>query len=176
MTPGGLVPVLPVVGKLPDSRPLVGPLHSVNRCLHMCRQRGDTCGAGSIFVPTKQLLAQMRFRPWNGVYLSDHYLDSVEGAEQITHCILQKYYDADVIPLVESQITSVEELRRVEGMLEQAAHALKGALKQCSGLPTPDATGARLIDTHEQGPGSQTPPVLNRPGDKSKGHMKRGRE
>lgn len=29
---------------------------------------------GSVFLPTKQLLAQQRFRPWKGVYLSREVL------------------------------------------------------------------------------------------------------
>lgn len=83
-------------------------------------------------MPTKQLLAQMRFRPWNGVYLSEEYLASVERAEQITHCILTQYHDAGVVPLVESRVTSAAELRRVERMLEQAAMAPEGWLRHCA--------------------------------------------
>lgn len=29
---------------------------------------------GSIFIPSRQLLARMKFRPWNGVFLSEEYL------------------------------------------------------------------------------------------------------
>lgn len=83
-------------------------------------------------MPTKQLLAQMRFRPWNGVYLSEEYLASVEGAEQITHRILTQYHDAGVVPLVESRVASVAELWRVERMLEQAAMAPEGSLRHCA--------------------------------------------
>lgn len=36
-----------------------------------------------------RLLAQMRFRPWNGVFLCEEYLGGVEAAEGITRQILQ---------------------------------------------------------------------------------------
>ena len=39
---------------------------------------------GSVFLPSRKLLAQMKFRPWNGVFLSDEYLGSVEAATAIT--------------------------------------------------------------------------------------------
>ena len=36
---------------------------------------------GSLFLPTRQLIAQQKFRPWNGVILSDRYLTGPdEGA------------------------------------------------------------------------------------------------
>eukprot|EP00892_Ulva_mutabilis_P005247 jgi/Ulvmu1/3094/UM015_0134.1 len=95
--------------------------------MHCSHQRPKLYG--SIFVPTKQLLAQMRFRPWSGVYLSDEYLDTLEGAHKITHTILQQYYNAGVVPLVESKITSTEELRKVEKMLESAAGEEEGLLE-----------------------------------------------
>lgn len=62
------------------------------------------------------------------MYLSDDYLNSVEGAEKITHSILKVYYEAGVVPLVESKITTIAELRNAESMLEAATDAAKGSL------------------------------------------------
>lgn len=39
--------------------------------------------ASSIFLPTKQLIAQQKFRPWNGVYLSDTFLHGPDNARPI---------------------------------------------------------------------------------------------
>ncbi len=39
---------------------------------------------GSLLIPSKRLLAQMKFRPWKGVFLSEEYLSDVEAADTIT--------------------------------------------------------------------------------------------
>lgn len=72
---------------------------------------------GSVFVPSKKLLAQMKFRPWNGVFLSENYLGSVEAAERITASLLDIYKTRGVIPLVETAIKTEEELKHVITLL-----------------------------------------------------------
>lgn len=72
---------------------------------------------GSVFIPSKKLLAQMRFRPWNGVFLSDEYLESVQGAETVTRQLLEMYHKRGVVPLVESAVKDDKELARVEELL-----------------------------------------------------------
>jgi len=57
---------------------------------------------GSLFLPTKQLIAQQRFRPWNGVFLSSEYLSGPEGAEAITIELLRIYAHFGVEILVEA--------------------------------------------------------------------------
>lgn len=59
----------------------------------------------------------MKYRPWNGVYLSDAYLSGVEEAEQITREVLKVYAEHGVIPLVESKISTTQELRHCLDML-----------------------------------------------------------
>ncbi|BDA42017.1 hypothetical protein COCOBI_02-8180 [Coccomyxa sp. Obi] len=73
---------------------------------------------GSVFLPTKRLLAQMRFRPWNGVFLSEEYLSSVDKAQAITAEILAVYSQHGVVPLVESKICTTQELRQCLDLLE----------------------------------------------------------
>ena len=73
---------------------------------------------GSVFIPSKRLLAQMKFRPWNGVFLSEEYLSSVEAAEKITASVLQVYKQRGVKPLVETAIKTEEELTRVVKLLD----------------------------------------------------------
>ena len=62
----------------------------------------------------------MKYRPWNGVFLSDEYLSGIEAAEGITASILKLYHQYGVKPLVESNISSTAELRRCHEMLERA--------------------------------------------------------
>ena len=57
---------------------------------------------GSVFLPTKKLIAQQKFRPWNGVALSDEYLSGPEAAERVTRQLLDVYAKHDVRPLVEA--------------------------------------------------------------------------
>jgi deoxyribodipyrimidine photolyase len=64
---------------------------------------------GSVFLPSKRLLAQMKFRPWNGVFLSSEYLSSVEAAEAITRGMLGVYHAHGVELLLESSISKREE-------------------------------------------------------------------
>ena len=64
-----------------------------------------------------RLLAQMRFRPWNGVFLSSDYLSDVSKAEDITGDLLVVYNRYGVTPLVETSIAKTEELRRVHQLL-----------------------------------------------------------
>ena len=67
-----------------------------------------------------RLLAQMKYRPWNGVFLSDEYLSGIDAAEDITASILKLYHQYGVKPLIESNISSTAELRRCHEMLERA--------------------------------------------------------
>ena len=57
----------------------------------------DICG--SIFLPTKQLIAQQKFRPWNGVYLSDDFLSGEAGARNIVLDMIRIYrqYNAELL-------------------------------------------------------------------------------
>ena len=64
-----------------------------------------------------RLLAQMRFRPWNGVFLSSDYLSDVSKAENTTRELLDVYHQHGVTPLIETSIAKTEELRRVHQLL-----------------------------------------------------------
>jgi hypothetical protein len=63
----------------------------------------------------------MRFRPWNGVYLSEEYLGSVEGAERVTRGLLRLYGRYGVVPLVETAVKAERELDHALGLLAVAA-------------------------------------------------------
>ncbi|KAL4443675.1 hypothetical protein ABPG75_011412 [Micractinium tetrahymenae] len=76
---------------------------------------------GSLLLPSKKLLAQMRFRPWAGVFLSDAYLGSVEAAEAATLRVLRVYRRHGVVPLVETEVAGEAELARLQQLLAAAA-------------------------------------------------------
>jgi hypothetical protein len=57
---------------------------------------------GSLFLPTPQLLAQQRFRPWNGVFLSEEYLSGSDAALSITCSLLRLYREFGVEILIEA--------------------------------------------------------------------------
>eukprot|EP00820_Chromera_velia_P029467 Cvel_2097.t1-p1 / transcript=Cvel_2097.t1 / gene=Cvel_2097 / organism=Chromera_velia_CCMP2878 / gene_product=hypothetical protein / transcript_product=hypothetical protein / location=Cvel_scaffold81:302-3193(-) / protein_length=366 / sequence_SO=supercontig / SO=protein_coding / is_pseudo=false len=75
---------------------------------------------GSLFVPSKQLLARMKFRPWKGVFLSDEYLSSVEAAEAVTLEVLKAFDEFGVEVLVESAVRGEKDLEALVRLLEKA--------------------------------------------------------
>lgn len=55
--------------------------------------------AGSLFLPTAKLIAQQKFRPWNGVFLNKEFLSGPENAESIVleTMKLYKQYNAEML-------------------------------------------------------------------------------
>ena len=62
-------------------------------------------------------MAQQRFRPWNGVFLSERYLHDVDAALSVTREMLAIYREFGVIPLVESAVKDRAALKNVHGLL-----------------------------------------------------------
>ena len=67
------------------------------------------------------MLAQQKFRPWSGVFLSKDYLDSVDKARGITVQMLQLYRRFDVTPLVETAVRDAKGMRGVMDVFEEAS-------------------------------------------------------
>ena len=81
---------------------------------------------GSVFLPTKKLIAQQKFRPWNGVALSDEYLSGPEAAERVTRQLLDVYEKHDVRPLVEAPgVRTAKDLAVVSGLFGEPAPPAK---------------------------------------------------
>jgi len=79
---------------------------------------------GSLFLPTKQLIAQQRFRPWNGVFLSPEYLSGPEGAEAITKELLHIYATFGVSILVEAPgVRGAKDIALLRSLLADAPAA-----------------------------------------------------
>lgn len=66
---------------------------------------------GSLMVPSKQLLAKFRFRMWSGLFLSEEFMSSVEGAAEVTREIMRIYDKHQVEYLVESAIRNEKDIK-----------------------------------------------------------------
>jgi deoxyribodipyrimidine photo-lyase len=57
----------------------------------------DICG--SIFLPSKRLISQQKFRPWNGVFLNEPFLESEEGARGVVLEMMRLYesYNCEIL-------------------------------------------------------------------------------
>jgi len=109
---------------------------------------------GSVFLPSRKLLAQLKFRPWNGVFLSAEYLSSVEVASTITCRVLDAYATHGVEPLLESAVRSRAEWRAAREQLGLSPD-IPAALSTAED-PAADATEATE-------PGLSEPPLSKRP-------------
>ena len=72
---------------------------------------------GSLFIPSKQFLARFKFRPWRGVYLSNKYLNSLEESIIITKNIIDFYLFNNVIPLVETELSTEKQFVEAQNFI-----------------------------------------------------------
>jgi len=79
----------------------------------------DICG--SIFLPTKKLIAQQKFRPWNGVFLNESFLSGEAGARSIVLAMIQLYHEHNVELLFEAPgIRTEKDCSVMESLLVEA--------------------------------------------------------
>ena len=71
----------------------------------------ETIDSGLIKCIICRLLAQMKYRPWNGVFLSDEYLSSVEAANKLTQELLKVYEKFGVTPLLETALRTSTDVK-----------------------------------------------------------------
>ena len=74
---------------------------------------------GSLFIPSKQLLARFKFRPWNGVFLSEKYLNDINDAISITKSIISIYFKYNIEIVIESAIKNEDELNKMLSLFEE---------------------------------------------------------
>lgn len=72
---------------------------------------------GSVFLPSKQLLARMKFRPWKGLLLTEEFLSDVPSAEAIVGDILLLYERYGVEVIVETAFQNHREAENMETLL-----------------------------------------------------------
>ena len=65
---------------------------------------------GSLFIPSKQFIARFKFRPWKEVYISENYLNSLEDFYAFTRDLICLYKNNNIIPVIESDFSSIEKL------------------------------------------------------------------
>lgn len=84
--------------------------------LRNLRMNVEICA--SIFLPTKQLLAQQRFRPWKGVFLSDTFFES---PREVVVNLIRLYDSYNVELLVEAPgVRRDTDLALVQALLQEA--------------------------------------------------------
>ena len=94
------------------------------------------CISGSIFLPTKKLIAQQKFRPWNGVFLSEEFLQSPENAHQIVVKMMKLYKDYNCEILIEAPgVRNEKDMLVVEKLLEDRDAPQPVTAQQNSGSP-----------------------------------------
>ena len=71
---------------------------------------------GSILIPSKQFLARFKYRPWKGVYCSNEFLESEEFANKIITNLLKTYKQNQICPLIETNITTDEHLKKLSNI------------------------------------------------------------
>ena len=74
---------------------------------------------GSLFIPSKQVLARFKFRPWRGVYLSNEYLNSLKESDKITKKIIDFYLNNSIIPLVETELSTEKQFNEALKFIDQ---------------------------------------------------------
>ena len=83
---------------------------------------------GSLFIPSKQLLARFKFRPWNGVFLSESYLSDVSQALEITNDILLLYNHYRVEIVVESALKNAADISKLESIVGISQSSVKNII------------------------------------------------
>merc|ERR1711935_1212667 len=84
-------------------------------------RKSDVGIAGSLFLPTKKLIAQQKFRPWNGVFLCPLFLNGAEEATAIVSEMIQVYNANNVEMLWEAPGIRTEKDMKMVRELQNAA-------------------------------------------------------
>jgi len=73
---------------------------------------------GSLFIPSKQFIARFKFRPWKEVYISEKCLFGLDIFFDFTSDLVSFYKNNNIIPLIESDFSSLEKLDSVYSFFE----------------------------------------------------------
>jgi len=77
---------------------------------------------GSIFLPTKKLISQQKFRPWNGVFLNEKFLSSEGNAKEIVLEMIQLYKSFDCEIIVEAPgIRNENDMKILDSLLFESS-------------------------------------------------------
>jgi len=73
---------------------------------------------GSLFIPSKQFIARFKFRPWKEVYISEKCLYALNNFFDFTKDLVSFYKKNNILPVIESDFSSIEKLDSVYSFLE----------------------------------------------------------
>jgi len=73
---------------------------------------------GSLFIPSKQFIAQFKFRPWKEVYISEECFYALENFFDFTNDLVSFYKKNNITPVIESDFSSLEKLDSIYSFLE----------------------------------------------------------
>lgn len=77
---------------------------------------------GSVFLPSKQLIARMKFRPWKGLILTDEFLSDCSVAEEIVQEIILLYKNYNIDIIIETAFRTSKEAEKMEELLQLQEH------------------------------------------------------
>tara|TARA_B100000945_G_scaffold140792_1_gene112805 strand:- start:320 stop:1165 length:846 start_codon:yes stop_codon:yes gene_type:complete len=72
---------------------------------------------GSILIPSKQFLVRFKYRPWKGVYCSREFLEKEDHANHLVVKLLKTYIHNDICPIIETNVSTENELNSVSKLL-----------------------------------------------------------
>jgi len=72
---------------------------------------------GSLFIPSKQLIARFKFRPWKEVYISEKCLYALDNFFDFTTDLVSFYKNNNITPVIESDFSTSEKLNSVYSFL-----------------------------------------------------------
>lgn len=61
---------------------------------------------GSVMIPSKQLLARFRFRPWAGLVLCEDFLNDIDFADKTVRSIIRIYNKYNIEPIIETTVNT----------------------------------------------------------------------
>ena len=73
---------------------------------------------GSLLIPSRQFISRFRFRPWKGVFISESYLNSLEGFRFFIRDLINVYIKNGIYPVIETEFCSLEILDEVRKLFK----------------------------------------------------------
>ncbi|KAL7551091.1 hypothetical protein ACHAWF_014287 [Thalassiosira exigua] len=142
-------------------------LERLKTALQLLKKRQTTSAqkfqiCGSIFLPTKKLIAQQRFRPWNGVFLSDDFLASEDSARGIVLQMMKLYEEFGSEILIEAPgIRTQKDWLVLESLLAERDDdkVIERQNQSCSANDSKNSKRRKIGGTTTAGE-SKSPPII----------------
>ena len=73
---------------------------------------------GSLLIPSREFISRFKFRPWKGVFISEHYLNSLDNFYTFTNDLIETYLDNNICPVIETEFSSIEKLKYIHTLFK----------------------------------------------------------